>query len=81
MTLGNMRAMGVRSIDATCEDCRHEATVSVECLARSPVRARRGAQDAMLGLRVEGDQHAAELARAQGGGAGEGKAQGAKPRP
>src|SRR4051794_27847773 len=32
MTLGNMRAMGVRSMDATCEDCRHEATVNVDAL-------------------------------------------------
>ena len=32
MTLANMRAMGVHSIDAACEDCRHEATVNVDAL-------------------------------------------------
>jgi len=30
MTLGNMREHGVRSMDATCEACQHEATVNVD---------------------------------------------------
>ena len=32
MTLANMREHGVRSVDATCEDCRHEAVVNVDPL-------------------------------------------------
>jgi ribosomal protein L44E len=32
MTLGNMREHGVRSVDATCEACRHETTVNVDAL-------------------------------------------------
>jgi hypothetical protein len=32
MTLGNMRAHGVRSVDATSEDCKREATVNVDSL-------------------------------------------------
>ena len=32
MTLGTIREYGVRSAEATCEDCRHEATVSVDAL-------------------------------------------------
>ena len=32
MTLANMREHGVRSVDATCEDCRHEATLNVDAL-------------------------------------------------
>jgi len=35
MTLGTMRAMGVRSVDATCEACQHEATVNVDALPDS----------------------------------------------
>jgi hypothetical protein len=30
MSLANMREHGVRSVDATCEDCKREATVNVE---------------------------------------------------
>jgi hypothetical protein len=32
MPLGNMREHGVRSVDATCEDCKREATVNVDSL-------------------------------------------------
>jgi hypothetical protein len=32
MPLANMREQGVRSVDATCEDCRREATVNVDSL-------------------------------------------------
>ena len=32
MTLANMREHGVRSVDATCEDCKHEAVVNVDSL-------------------------------------------------
>jgi hypothetical protein len=30
MTLGNMRALGVRSIAVTCDLCHHQATVSAD---------------------------------------------------
>ena len=30
MTLGNMREQGVRSLDVTCLNCRHEAILSAE---------------------------------------------------
>ena len=30
MTLGNMRALGVRSLAVTCELCHHEAVLSAE---------------------------------------------------
>jgi hypothetical protein len=30
MTLGNMRRLGVRSIEVACPVCRHEATFSAE---------------------------------------------------
>jgi hypothetical protein len=33
MTLGNMRQHGVRSVDATCEACGHEAVINVDALA------------------------------------------------
>ena len=32
MSLANMREHGVRSVDATCEDCKREATVNVDSL-------------------------------------------------
>ena len=32
MTLGNMREHGVRSVDTTYDDCRHEATPNVDAL-------------------------------------------------
>ena len=32
MDLANMRMHGVRSVEATCEDCRHEAIVNVDVL-------------------------------------------------
>ena len=32
MTLGNMREHGVRSVDATCEACQHEAAINVDTL-------------------------------------------------
>jgi len=32
MTLGNMREHGVRAVEATCDDCKHEAVVNVEAL-------------------------------------------------
>ncbi len=32
MPLSNMREHGVRSVDATCQDCKHEATVNVDGL-------------------------------------------------
>jgi hypothetical protein len=32
MPLANMREHGVRSIDATCESCNHEATINVDSL-------------------------------------------------
>jgi hypothetical protein len=32
MSLANMREHGVRSVDATCEDCKNEATVTVDSL-------------------------------------------------
>ena len=32
MSLANMREHGVRSVDATCEDCKREATVNVDKL-------------------------------------------------
>jgi hypothetical protein len=31
MTLGNMRANGVRSIDVSCWQCHHEAALNAEC--------------------------------------------------
>jgi hypothetical protein len=30
MTLGNMRAIGVRGLNVLCHNCRHEATFSVD---------------------------------------------------
>ena len=33
MSLGNMRQHRVRSVDATCEACRHEAAINVDSLA------------------------------------------------
>jgi len=33
MSLGNMRAQGVRSVWAECESCRHEAAVNVDRFA------------------------------------------------
>ena len=33
MSLGNMRQHGVRSVDAACEACKHEAAVNVDSLA------------------------------------------------
>jgi len=33
MTLGNMREHGVRSVEATCKACKHEANVNVDKLA------------------------------------------------
>ena len=33
MSLGNMRQHGVRSVDASCEACKHEAAVNVDRLA------------------------------------------------
>jgi hypothetical protein len=33
MTVGNMRQHGIRSVDATCEACKHEAAVNVDRLA------------------------------------------------
>ena len=33
MTLGNMRQHGVRSVEAACEACKHEAAVNVDSLA------------------------------------------------
>jgi hypothetical protein len=32
MSLANMREHGVRSVEATCEACKHEASVSVDNL-------------------------------------------------
>ena len=32
MPLANMRVHGIRSLEATCEDCKHEATVNVDSL-------------------------------------------------
>jgi hypothetical protein len=32
MTLRNMREHGVRAVDATCEQCHHEAVVNVDSL-------------------------------------------------
>ena len=32
MTLGNMREHRVRSVDATCEACGHEAVINVDAL-------------------------------------------------
>ena len=33
ITLGNMRYHGVRSVEAECQDCRHEARILVDMLA------------------------------------------------
>lgn len=30
MDLGNMRSLGVRSLDVTCRKCRHEASLNVD---------------------------------------------------
>ena len=35
MTLGNMRANGVRALIAACLDCRHSADVVVDTLSES----------------------------------------------
>ena len=35
MTLGNMREHGVRAVDATCGECKHEAVVNVDSLPDS----------------------------------------------
>jgi hypothetical protein len=32
MPLSNMREHGVRSVDGTCEDCKHEAIINVDSL-------------------------------------------------
>ncbi len=32
MPLSNMREHGVRSVEATCEDCKHEAIINVDSL-------------------------------------------------
>src|SRR5688500_3126736 len=32
MSLANMREHGVRSVEATCEDCKHDAVVNVDSL-------------------------------------------------
>jgi hypothetical protein len=32
MSLGNMREHGVRSVEATYEDCKHEARVNVDAI-------------------------------------------------
>ena len=33
MSLANMREHGLRSVEATCEACKHEAAISVDILA------------------------------------------------
>jgi hypothetical protein len=33
MSLANMREHGVRSVEATCEACKHEAAISVDNLS------------------------------------------------
>ena len=48
MTLGNMRAMGVRSLDVTCNGCGHEATVSCDRWAD---------EKAVLAVRLERPAH------------------------
>jgi hypothetical protein len=36
MSLANMREHGVRSVDAACEVCKHEAVVNVDSLPDEP---------------------------------------------
>jgi hypothetical protein len=49
MTLGNMRANGVRSLDVSCWLCHHRAIFNVEGLARpctgADVRAAQGVHE------------------------------------
>ena len=69
MTLGNMRQHGVRSVDATCEACGHEAVIDVDALPMN-LCAGRGTQAPLLGVRLEEDYRASELGGAQPYGKG-----------
>ena len=62
MTLADMRGLGVRSINATCEDCRHAATLNADAPPGQPLCSGRVAAAALLCMWVEGHPHAPGLA-------------------
>src|SRR5688572_10398126 len=65
MTLANMREHGVRSVDAKCHGCKHEARINVDTWPADAPRARRRAEARLLSLWRQGDRDAAGLARVQ----------------
>ena len=60
MSLGNMRAQGVRSVWAECESCRHEAAVNVDRFADA-VYVPDVARPTLLQVPIEADHGVAEL--------------------
>jgi hypothetical protein len=68
MTLGNMRANGVRSLAVSCHLCHHEAVVSAEPVARSRASASVRPAHGVHRVRHHRCRRAAELAGATGAG-------------
>jgi hypothetical protein len=80
MTLGNMRANGVRSIAVSCWQCHHEAVLCADCWPDHMTVPTFGPRMVCTPMRHRRCRRAAELARAAGAGEPERRSMAVRPR-